>query len=89
MSINIKKINDVDNIGVINGLYATNSGSGGIIPILIYNNHVGIKNDFSLRITGSQGKVMKESVSFAFTIAMNFIKEEFKKKFLENFFIKD
>lgn len=77
-----KKIHDVDDIGVINGLYATSVGSGGIIPILIYSLYDGMKNKFNIKITGSQGNVMKESVSFAFTTAMNLIKIEFRDKFL-------
>jgi len=83
-NLNIKKIHEHNDIGIINGLYATNSGSGGIIPILVYNNFVGTKNKFVLKITGSQGKIMKESVSFAFTTAMNIIKSEYRQKFLEN-----
>lgn len=84
-NLNIKKIHNTDDIGIINGLYATTSGSGGIIPILIYPNFLGNKNKFVLKITGSQGKVMKESVSFAFTTAMNLIKHEFRQLFLDNF----
>lgn len=83
-NLNIKKIHDIDDIGIISGLYATNSGSGGIIPILIYPNFLGTKNKFLLKLTGSQGKVMKESVHFAFTTAMNLIKNEFRQQFLES-----
>lgn len=83
-NLNIKKIHTHDDVGIINGLYATNNGSGGIIPILIYSNFVGTKNKFLLKITGSQGKVMKESVSFAFTTAMNLIKQEYRQIFLDN-----
>lgn len=83
-NLNIKTIHSFDSVGIINGLYATKNGSGGIIPILIYNNYVGEKNNFVLKITGSQGKIMKESVSFAYTIAMNLIKKEFRQSFLDN-----
>lgn len=76
-NLNVKQIHKNDEIGVVNGLYATNSGSGGIMPILIYDNHVGDKHRFELHFTGSQGKVMKESVSFAFIIATNLIKKEY------------
>ena len=84
-SINIKCIHKNPDIGIINGLYATTNGSGGIIPILIYNNFVGSKEKFVLKITGSQGKVMKESVSFSFTTAMNLIKETYRKKFFKEY----
>jgi endopeptidase La len=84
INISDKKIHDIDDIGIINGLYATTNGSGGIIPILIYKNYIGKKNEFILKITGSQGKVMKESVSFSFTTAMNLIKEKYRDEFLKN-----
>lgn len=84
-NLNIKKIHTTDEIGIISGLYATTNGSGGIIPILVYQNYIGSKDKFILKITGSQGKVMKESVSFAFTTAMNLIKNEYRLKFLENY----
>jgi endopeptidase La len=79
-NFNIKKIHNEDDIGIINGLYATSNGMGGIIPILIYDNHTN-NGKFILKLTGSQGKVMKESVSFAFTIAMNLVKEEYREEF--------
>jgi endopeptidase La len=81
--INIKKVHSTDEIGVINGLYATTNGAGGIIPILIYKHHMG-NNKFELKLTGSQGKVMKESVQFAFTIAMNMLKDGFITSFIDN-----
>lgn len=81
-ALNIKLIHKQPDIGIINGLYATTNGSGGIIPILIYGNYVGSNDKFALKITGSQGKVMKESVSFAFTTAMNLLKSSFRKKFV-------
>lgn len=82
--INIKKIHQTDEIGIINGLYATTNGSGGIIPIIIYQNYIGIKDQFSLNITGSQGNVMKESVDWAFKTAMSLIKDEYRNNFLKN-----
>ena len=78
--ISIEKIHLSDQIGVINGLYATSVGSGGILPILVYpakNNH----NKPILEITGKQGKVMRESVNFSWTIAKNCTKMEFVEKF--------
>lgn len=80
----IKQIHKTDSIGVINGLYATNFGYGGIVPICVYNSYTGIKNNMTLTITGSQGRVMQESVSFAFTIAMNMIKDEYRKIFIDS-----
>ena len=78
-----KKINTVPEIGTVNGLYATTMGDGGIIPILVYSNNMGNNNKFDLKLTGKQGKVMKESVLFAFTIAINLIKSEYTSIFFE------
>jgi ATP-dependent Lon protease len=78
----IKKVNTYDEVGMINGLFATSIGTGGIIPIIIYNNYTG--NKFTLKITGSQGAIMKESVEFSFTTAVNIIKPEYYKLFLES-----
>jgi endopeptidase La len=59
-------------IGIINGLFATTSGYGGIIPIQIFSNYNDDHNNI-LRLTGSQGDVMKESVQCAFTTAVDFL----------------
>jgi endopeptidase La len=77
-----KEIHNEPKIGSVNGLYATSIGTGGIIPILIYKNH-GNNGKFKLELTGKQGAVMKESVKFAFTIAINLIKPTYRKKFKE------
>ena len=82
--LNIKKIHSIDAIGVTNGLYATTSGQGGIIPIIITNNFAGKSDHFELKITGSQGKVMMESIEYSYTTAINLVKPEYRKLFLEN-----
>jgi endopeptidase La len=76
-NIAIKKIHTTNEIGIVNGLYATTTGTGGIIPILIYKHHMGKNGKFMLKLTGKQGTVMKESVEFAFTIATNLIKTKY------------
>lgn len=77
-----KKIFPSHEVGVINGMYATTSGPGGILPILIYKNYTG--NKFKLRLTGQQKSVMKESIKFSFTIAVNLLKDKWVKDFMEN-----
>jgi ATP-dependent Lon protease len=77
-----KKIFPSNEVGVINGMYATTTGPGGILPILIYKNHTG--NKFKLRLTGQQKSVMKESIKFSFTIAVNLLKDKWVKDFMEN-----
>jgi ATP-dependent Lon protease len=65
------KINSIDQVGVVNALYATNSGVGGIIHIQIQKNYV--NKEFSFKLTGSQGDVMQESVYCAFTSAIQYL----------------
>ena len=80
----IQKIHEKPTIGVINGLYATTNGGGGIVPIQIFSNFFNNDSPFSLRLTGSQGDVMKESVQCSLTCAIDYI---YKNK--EKYGIKD
>jgi endopeptidase La len=80
--INIRKIHSIPAIGIINGLYATTTGQGGLVPIMINPNFTG--ETFELRMTGSHGKVMKESVEYSYTTAINLVKKELRINFLEN-----
>lgn len=82
-NIIIKKILPKSYVGIINGLYATDSGVGGILPILIYRNCNGT-NKFKLKLTGSQKSVMQESIEFSFTIATNLLKPEIINKFIKD-----
>jgi endopeptidase La len=82
-NVNIEKVHTSDQIGVINGLYATTLGSGGILPILVYparNGH----NRPTLEITGKQGKVMKESVTFSWIVAKNCAKQDVVKNYYKH-----
>lgn len=79
----IEKIHTTNQIGVVNGLYATTIGSGGIIPILVYPAKSG-QNRFTLEMTGKQGKVMRESINFAWIIAKNCVKSEIVEKFYKS-----
>ena len=72
-----KRISLVSHIGLVNGLYATSSGQGGITIIQIFKTHSDIK--LSLMITGQQGDIMKESVKCAKTIACNLLPKTLKK----------
>ena len=75
--INIKKILDKPYIGVINGLYATSLGTGGITIIEVMKTPSNI--NLNLELTGSQGDIMKESMSCAKTVAWNLIPDDIKK----------
>ena len=79
----IKKVLSTNEIGIINGLYATDSGVGGILPILIYKKYDGTQN-FKLKLTGSQKSVMKESIIFSYTIATNLLRQEIIDEFIKN-----
>ena len=82
-NILIKKVHSTDEVGVINGLYATTIGMGGVLPILVYKNY-SIKEGFKLKLTGSQKRVMRESIMFAMTIATNIIEDCYIKRFFQN-----
>lgn len=79
--IKIKKINSSPSIGLVNGLYATSLGIGGITNIEAYK----CLSDTRLRLelTGSQGDVMKESMKVAKTVAWNLLNKYYKKE-IEN-----
>jgi len=66
-----KIISTIDQIGYVNGLYATSIGGGGITSIEICPIFIG--QDFQLKLTGSMGDIMKESVQVALTQACNYI----------------
>jgi endopeptidase La len=74
-------IHDKSSIGIINGLYATTSGDGGIIPIQIFNNFASNSSTYEIKLTGKQGDVMKESVHCSLTAAIDFIRRN-KEKYL-------
>ncbi|MBA42669.1 MAG: hypothetical protein CMF62_01495 [Magnetococcales bacterium] len=80
--VSVQNIHSKDMVGVINGMYATDNGSGGIIPIQVYPNHTG--NKFNLKLTGYQKKVMRESVKTAFTAATQIIKPDIVEQFKLN-----
>ena len=72
-----KCIGDRPNIGLVNGLYATTMGKGGLTIIEVFRSQS--DKMYDLELTGSQGDVMRESVKCAKTIAWNLIPESVKK----------
>lgn len=68
-------------VGKINGLFATQNGTGGLIPIEASFFPSTTKLD--LLLTGMQGKVMQESMKVAKTLAWSMITNEEKKKYLK------
>ena len=75
---NIKKINNTSSVGLVNGLFATSAGIGGITIIEAYKQYS--NNHLSLELTGKQGDVMKESMKVANTVAWNLLPDTIKKE---------
>ena len=69
-------------IGLVNGLYATTTGIGGLTPIQVMKYPSDKMLD--LTITGQQGDVMKESVAYALRIAYNMLSTEEIQKILDD-----
>ena len=73
--INTKKIAEIPQVGLVNGLYATSSGLGGITIIQVMKT-ISDKKFGLEKLTGNQGDVMKESMNCALTLAWNIIPGE-------------
>ena len=74
------KIHKKASIGIINGLWASDYGIGGIVPIEISYNHAA--NLLELELTGMQGDIMQESMKVAKTVALNLLESSKAKKIL-------
>ncbi len=72
-------IHEKSSVGIINGLYATASGDGGIIPIQTFNNFAPNSSSYEIKLTGKQGDVMKESVHCSLTAAIDYIRRNLQK----------
>lgn len=64
-------------VGLVNGLFATASGVGGITIIETYRSLS--DNRLTLELTGKQGDVMKESMRVAKTVAWNLLSAEIQQ----------
>ena len=80
--IHKKTIDDIPQIGVINGLWANSLGLGGIIPIQC--SFFPATNILDLKLTGMQGDVMKESMNVAKTLAWNLTDKKTQNLFIKN-----
>jgi len=76
--VHFTKIAKEPQIGLVNGLYATAAGTGGITIIEVMRTPSDTK--LSLELTGNQGDVMKESMRCAKTVAWNLLPYDIKKK---------
>lgn len=85
VKITFKYIHPKNMIGVVNGLYATSMCSGGIVPIQLTGNYLGSSNKFKLKLTGNQKKIMRESILYAFTTAINLLSDNAKEDFFKQY----
>lgn len=80
--VRIKKIAEEPLVGLVNGLYATTTGIGGltIIQTMKYPSDKMLE----LTLTGKQGDVMKESVNYASKIAFSLLSKEEQQKLIDD-----
>ena len=77
-----KKIAKKPHVGMVNGLYATEAGVGGLTIIEVM--HTPSEKKFSIeKLTGSQGDVMKESMHCALTLSWNILPKDIRAKIYE------
>ena len=80
-TLNIKQIHNISTVGLINGLWANAQGKGGSLPIQA---KFFPSNSFlELKLTGSQGDVMRESMNVALTMAWDLTSEANKNIHIE------
>ena len=81
--ITSKMIGTIPKVGLVNGLYATTMGLGGLTIIQVMKT-ISDKKLSLEKLTGSQGDVMKESMNCALTLAWNIIPDNLKKELNES-----
>ena len=81
--VTFQKIAKKPHVGLVNGLYATSVGLGGLTIIEVMRTPSDKK--FSLeKLTGSQGDVMKESMHCAMTLSWNILPRNILKKLTDD-----
>ncbi len=79
-----EKIYDEDRCGVINGMYASGSGSyGGVMPIQVQ--WIPTSKPLDVKATGNLQQVIKESTQVATTLAFNNLPQEKQDEYLRKF----
>jgi ATP-dependent Lon protease len=82
IEIEPEKIHTQNKSGFINGLYCGSLGVGGILPIQVV--WMPTNNPLTLKATGNLQKVIKESADVACSLAWNYLSEEIKITYLNN-----
>ena len=75
------KINKEPKIGIVNGLYATSHGEGGVLPIETV--WIPTNNPLEIKATGHLEKVIKESTQVACSLAWNLLSIEEQNELLK------
>ena len=79
----IRKVSAKNEVGYVNGMYATSLGNGGTLPI--HAKYFPSNQFLDLKLTGLQQDVMKESMHVALTVAWNLtdkkIQNELRNKY--------
>ena len=79
--IRIRKISNEPTIGLVNGLYATTSGLGGLTIIQL--TRFPTDKMLDLQLTGKAGDVMKESVQYSLKVAWSLLSFEEQNKIMD------
>ena len=80
--VEVISIDKKPKVGVVNGLWANSYGMGGLIPIEC--SWIPANRKLHLELTGMQGKVMRESMIVAKTVAWKILPNTIKKKLMES-----
>jgi ATP-dependent Lon protease len=75
------KINKISKVGIVNGLYATTTGIGGVLPIEIV--WIPVTNPLEIKATGCLEKVIKESTQVACSLAWNLLNKDIQNDFIK------
>jgi ATP-dependent Lon protease len=80
--IRVKKIVNEPMIGLVNGLYATTSGIGGLTVIQLSK----FPSDkmLDIQLTGKPGDMMKESVQYALKVAWSLLTKKLQNKLIKD-----
>ena len=74
----IRKVSNINEVGLINGMYATSLGNGGVLPI--HAKYFPSNKFLDLKLTGLQQDVMRESMHVALTVSWNLTNIERQKE---------
>jgi len=82
LKVRFKKIHDIPEVGLVNGLYATASGIGGITPVQVLK--FPSTKMLELNITGKAGEVMKESIEYSLKNAFSLCPKKIQDKIVSD-----